>query len=71
MFTFSFLTGNTIFGPKMQNRQFKLKSGTYTNANMQNWMVMFTFSKFNQKYPFWANLVPKFKIICLKVKFGT
>ena len=36
MFTFSFLTGNTIFGPKMQNRQFKLKSGTYTNANMQN-----------------------------------
>ena len=37
-----------------------------TNSNIQNSMVMFTFSEF----PFWANLVPKFKIICLEVKFG-
>ena len=27
---------------------------------------MLTLSLFKQKYPFWANLVPKFKIICLK-----
>ena len=32
------------FGPKNQNYQFKLKFGTYTNSNMQNSMLMFTFS---------------------------
>ena len=26
---------------------------------MQNSIVVFTFSVFNQKYPFWANLVQK------------
>ena len=51
------------FGPKNQNYQFKLKFGTDTNSNMQNSMVMFTFSVFDQKYPFWGNLVQKVKII--------
>ena len=51
------------FGPKNQNYQFKLKFGTYTNSNMQNSMLMFTFSGFDWKYPFWANLVQKVKII--------
>ena len=31
------------FGPKYQNCQFILKFGTWTNSNMQNSMVMFTF----------------------------
>ena len=32
------------FVPKNQNYQFKLKFGTYSNSDMQNSMVMFTFS---------------------------
>ena len=51
------------FGPKNQNCHFKLKFGTYTNSNMQNSMVMFSFSVFDRKYPFWANLVQKVKIV--------
>ena len=41
------------FSPKNQNCQFKLKLGTYTNSNMQNSMVLFTFSVLHGKYPFW------------------
>ena len=37
-----------------------------TNSNLKNSVVMFTFSVFDRKYPFWANLVQKFKIVCLK-----
>ena len=59
------------FGPKSQNYQFMLKFGTYTNSNMQNSMVMFTFSAFDWKYPFWANLVQNVKIVSLNAKFGS
>ena len=51
------------FGLKNQNYQLKLKFGTYTNWNIQSSTVMFTFSVFDQKYPFWANLLQKVKII--------
>ena len=51
------------FGPKIQNCQFKLKFGTETNSNKQNSMVLFTFSVFNRKYPFWVSLVQKLKIV--------
>ena len=51
------------FGPKSQNSRFKLKFGTYTKSNMQNSMVMFKFFVFDWKYPFWANLIQKVKII--------
>ena len=51
------------FGPKNQNSHFKLKFGTYTNSNMQSSMVMFIYFVFDWKYPFWANLVQKSKII--------
>ena len=44
-------------GPKTQNYQFKLKFDTSTNSNMQNSMVMLTFSAFDRKYSCWANLV--------------
>ena len=67
------------FGPKNQNCQLKLKYGIGTNSNMQNSLVMFTFSVFNWKYfagqiswkyldwkyQFDANLVQKIKIVCL------
>ena len=35
---------------------------------MQNAMVMFTFSILDRKHPFWANSIPKFKVISLKRK---
>ena len=50
------------FGPQNQNCQFKLKFGTWTNLNIHNWMVLFTFSIFDRKYPFLENLVQKIKI---------
>ena len=53
------------FGKKNQNCQLKLKFGTCTNSNVQNSVVMFTFSVFNWNYPFWANLVQKIKIVSL------
>ena len=51
------------FTPKNQNDQSKLKFGTYTNSNMQNSMVISTFSAFDWEYTFWSNLVQKIKII--------
>ena len=36
-----------------------------SNLNMQNSVVMFTFSDFDCKYPFWVNLVQKIKIFSL------
>ena len=53
------------FGPKYQNCHFKLKFGMYSNSNMENSMVIFNFSIFDWKYPFWVNLVQKFKIVSL------
>ena len=51
------------FGPKIQNCKFKLKPGTQTNSNKQNSKVVSTFPVLDQKYPFWANLVQKIKIV--------
>ena len=53
------------FGPQYQNCHFKLKFGMYSNSNMDNSMVIFNFSIFDWKYPFWVNLVQKFKIVSL------
>ena len=53
-------------GPKNRNCQFKLKFSTYTNSNMHNSIVMVPFFVFDRKYSFWANLVSKFKTVCLK-----
>ena len=38
-----------------QNFQFKLKSGIYTNSNMQNSMVVFIFLVFDENTLFWVN----------------
>ena len=43
----------------------KLKFGAITNLNMKNSIVMFTFSVFHWKYPYWANFFSKFKIILI------
>ena len=37
------------FGPKIKNFNFKLKFGSKTNSNMQNSMMMFSFSVLEQK----------------------
>ena len=57
-------------GPKNQNYHFKLKFRTYTNSNMQNSMMMFIFSVFDYKYPFWAHLFQKVKIISWSWNLG-
>ena len=51
------------FGLKNQNCQFKVKSDTSTNSNMQNSMAVFTFSVLERKYPFRTNLGQKVKIV--------
>ena len=43
-----------------------MKYDTSTNFNLQNLIMMFTFSVFKQKCLFWANLVEKIKIVSLK-----
>ena len=53
------------FGPKNQNCQFNLKFGTWTNSNMENSMVVFTFSVLDWKHPFWVNSVQNIKIASL------
>ena len=53
------------FGAKNRNCQFQLKLCTKTNSNMQNSVVLFTFSFLVRKHPLWANLVQKIKIVCL------
>ena len=65
MFTFFFLSENTFmgkFGSKNQNCMFELKFDTLTSLNMQNSVVVFTFSVLDQKNPFFANI---FKIVSL------
>ena len=59
------------FRPKNQNYLFKLKFATYTNSNMQIWMMLFTFFVFKWKYPFWAIFGPKNQNDRFKLKFGT
>ena len=43
----------------------KLGFDASTNSNMQNSLVIFTFSVLEQKYLFWANLVQKIDIFSL------
>ena len=64
---------NTLFVQicsKNQNLQFKLNFSTYTNSNVQNSTVMYSFSIFDWKYPFWTSFA-KIQNCLFKVKFGT
>ena len=54
------------FGPENQNCQFKLKIGTKTNLDMQNPVLLFTFSVFDWKDPFQANLIQKIETVSLR-----
>ena len=54
------------FGAKNQTCQDKLRIGTLTNSNMQNSVVMFVFSVFDQ-----SKFGPKNQNFQLKLKFGT
>ena len=67
---FLVLTGNTLYGQNwLQNSKlFKVKFAIKTNSNVWNWMMMFSFSVFDLKYPYWPNLVQKIKIISLKAE---
>ena len=56
-----------IPGQKNSNCLFKQKFGTKTNLNMRNSMMMFTFSVFDYEYLLWANLVQRFKTVCLNL----
>ena len=56
-------------GPKHQNCQFELKFNTKPNSNMQNPMLVFTFSVLSGNYPFMANLVKNIKIVSLSGNF--
>ena len=70
---FMFSTGNTFFvqiWSKKSNFQFKLRFDTKSNLNMQNSMMMFTFSVFDLKYLFGANLFHKIKIVRLSWNFA-
>ena len=49
---------------KFQNCQFKLKFGIKTNSNMQNSMEILTFSVWDRKHSFLANLVLRLIRIC-------
>ena len=51
--------------PKFKIVFLKVKFCIYTKSNMKNSMVMTTFSFFHSKYPFWAKLVIKIKIVSL------
>ena len=50
------------FGSKKQNFQFMPKFGTYGNSNIQNYMVVCTFSVLHWKYAFSANIIQKIQI---------
>lgn len=51
------------FDLKNQNCLYRLKSGTKSNLNMQNSMLMLAFSVLHQKHRFSENLV---KVVCLR-----
>ena len=50
---------------------FKRKFSVLTDSKMQNSVVVFAFSVFNQKYPFLVIFFPKNQTCQLKVKFHT
>ena len=56
---------------KKLNCQFKLKLGTQANSDMQNSMVVLTFSVSNWKFPSWENLVKTNQNCQFKLKFCT
>ena len=57
------------FGPQNQNYQFKLKFSSWTNSNMQNSVMLFTFSTGNTLFgQIWSKKSKKYQF---RLKFGT
>ena len=56
---------------KNQNCQFKLNFGTYSDSNMQNSIVVFTFPLFCTEIPYLGKFVLKTQNCLFKVKFDT
>ena len=54
------------FGPKKIKLSIQAEIGYSFYSNMRNSMVMLTFSVLDCKHIFWANLVQKFKFVCLR-----
>ena len=50
---------------RFEHEKFKVKFGSYNNSNINNSLVVFTFSVLNRKYCFWLNVVQGIKTICL------
>ena len=58
------------FDRDSQNCLLKMRFGIQNNLNMLNSMAKWSrFSALHWKYPFWANLVQKIKIVCFRWKF--
>ena len=53
------------FGPKSEDCKLKLKYGIWSNWNMQNPIILLTFSVLYQKHPFSENLVQSIKVVSL------
>ena len=51
------------FGPKKRKGHFQLEFSSKNYSNMQNSMVVFTFSVLEWKHYFWANLVQNINIV--------
>ena len=65
MFPFSIFHRKNSFLGKFGPTKFKLKPGTLSNSNKQNWMVVLTLSVIDPKHSFYANLVKETKIVSL------
>ena len=53
---------------KIVSLSWNLNMHEFENPNMQNSVVMLTFSVFDWNYPFWTSLAQKMKIVNLKVR---
>ena len=67
---FPLSTGNTIFG-QIWSQNWKIVSSSWNDLNMQNSMVVFTFSVLERKYSFWGKFGSKIQNCQFKLKSGT
>ena len=69
--SFLFSNGNTLFGGKFDSKNYyfslswNLVPKLIQMSEIPWWYLLFLFYT-GTKYPFWSNLVLKFKIVCLK-----
>ena len=70
LFSFSVLGKKTPIlaklGQKSQDCRFQLKYVIWSNFNIQNSIILLTFSVLDRKHSFWANLIQTIKIVSLR-----